>query len=86
MNTVETELVVLVTPELVNPMEASEVPPTAADRIAEPNDLEFYFLGRIEGKTGKNVRSTVSELDPLNVMKHFRSDARYVVGPHGYID
>jgi pilus assembly protein CpaC len=85
INTVETELVVLVTPELVNPIEANEVPPTAADRVAEPNDWEFYFLGRIEGKTGKDVRATVLELDPLHVMRHFQSEAHYVVGPRGYL-
>ncbi len=44
------------------------------------------MLGRIEGKTGKGVRATVLELDPLNVMKHFQSESRYVVGPSGYID
>jgi pilus assembly protein CpaC len=86
ISTVETELVVLVTPELVAPIEASEVPPTAADRVIQPNDFEFYFLNRIEGKTGKDFRATVRELDPLDVMKHFQSDARYVVGPHGYVD
>lgn len=86
ISTVETELVVLVTPELVNPMEACEVPVTAADRVIQPNDFEFYFLGRIEGKSGKDFRATVREMDVLNVMKHFRSEEQYVVGPHGYMD
>ncbi len=55
-------------------------------RVGEPNDWEFYFLGRIEGKTGKDVRATVLELDPLHVMRHFQSEAHYVVGPSGYMD
>ena len=84
IETVETELVVLVTPELVAPMEAKEVPPAPGDRLLEPNDYEFYFLGRIEGKTGHEFRSTIRELDPLDVMKHFRSEDHWVIGPHGH--
>jgi pilus assembly protein CpaC len=86
IETVETELVVLVTPVLVAPMEAPEVPEAPGDRIIQPNDWEFYFLGRIEGKTGRDFRATVREMDTLNVMKAFRSEFRWVVGPHGYAD
>jgi pilus assembly protein CpaC len=86
ITTVETELVVLVTPVLVAPMEAKEVPESPGDRVIQPNDWEFYFLGRIEGKSGRDFRATVRELDPLNVMKHFRSEYKWVVGPHGYAD
>lgn len=84
IETIETELVVLVTPELVEPMEANEVPPAPGDRVVEPNDWEFFFLGRIEGKTGHLHRATVEYQDPLNVMKHLRSESRWVVGPHGH--
>ena len=84
IETVETELVVLVTPELVAPMDAKEVPPSPGDRVLEPNDYEFYFLGRIEGKTGHEFRSTIREHDPLDVMKHFRSEGHWVIGPHGH--
>jgi pilus assembly protein CpaC len=82
----ETELVVLVTPELVAPMEVHEVPESPGDRVIQPNDWEFYFLGRIEGKSGTDFRATVRELDPLDVMKHFRSEGRWVIGPHGHCD
>lgn len=86
IRTTETELVVLVTPELVAPMEKCDVPPAPGDRVQEPNDLEFYFLGRIEGKTGQPFRSTIQELDPYQIMKHFQSENRWVVGPHGHAD
>jgi pilus assembly protein CpaC len=86
IETVETELVVLVTPVLVAPMEANEVPDSPGDRVLEPNDFEFFFLGRIEGKTGVNFRSTVREMDTLNVMRHFRSENQWVIGPHGYAE
>jgi pilus assembly protein CpaC len=45
----ETELVVLVTPHLVKPM-AQGTARLPTDVHAEPNDLEFYLLGCLEGK------------------------------------
>jgi pilus assembly protein CpaC len=86
IETLETELVVLVTPQIVEALEPNEVPPAPGDKVWEPNDWEFFFLGRIEGRTGHPFRATLRELDPLDVMKHFRSEHRWVVGPHGYAD
>ena len=86
INTLETELVVLVTPELISPLDPDEVPPTPGDRLWEPNDWEFYLLGRIEGRTGYPFRATLQELDPLQIMRHNRSEKRWVVGPSGYAD
>ena len=83
---VETELIVLVTPELVAPMEANEVTPAPGDLVHDPNDYEFFFLGRIEGKLGRDFRATVAEHDPLDVMKHLQSENHWVVGPHGHSD
>jgi pilus assembly protein CpaC len=86
IQTIESELVVLVTPELVEPVEKGEVPPAPGDLVEEPNDLEFFLLGRIEGKTGLNPRATIDYQDPLCIMRHQKSEARWVVGPHGYAD
>src|SRR5262249_55420858 len=61
---VEKELVVLVTPSLVEPMTPDQVPPTPGDEVKGPNDLEFYFLNRIEGRTGKDSRATTTWDDP----------------------
>jgi pilus assembly protein CpaC len=45
----ETELVVIVTPRLVKPLDMTkQTLPT--DQFVEPNDYEFYMLGRTEGK------------------------------------
>ena len=44
----EQELVILVTPRLVHPLECKEVPPLPGLDLFEPNDLEFYLLGRLE--------------------------------------
>ena len=45
----ETELIVIVTPHLVKPLDmAKQTLPT--DAYVEPDDFEFYLLGRLEGK------------------------------------
>jgi len=43
-----TELVVLVTPELVSPMDPEMVPPVPGADIQEPSDEELFFLQRLE--------------------------------------
>ncbi|MEO6809379.1 MAG: hypothetical protein ABI353_09745, partial [Isosphaeraceae bacterium] len=60
--------------------------PQPGDLVTEPHDWEFYFLGRIEGKTGVPHRATIQQHDPLNVMKHINSENHWVVGPHGHAD
>jgi pilus assembly protein CpaC len=86
IETIETETIVLVTPELVAPLENKEVTEAPGDRVMQPNDPEFYLLGRIEGKLGREFRATVGQQDPLNLMKHFQSEQHWVLGPHGYSD
>ncbi len=86
IETVEIETVVIVTPELVSPLEKNEVTEAPGDRVYQPNDPEFYLLGRIEGKLGREFRATKGEQDPLNLMKHFQSEQQWVVGPHGHAD
>lgn len=87
METVETELVVVVTPMLVSPIESKDMPPLPGDlSFPEPNDKEFYFLGRTEGRTGNPHRAALQHLDPWNVHRHFTSEANWVVGPHGHSD
>ena len=56
---VEKELLVLVTPYLIRPMEAHQVPPLPGTEIRNPTDCEFYFLSRIEGRTRQGNRPTV---------------------------
>ncbi len=83
---VETETIILVTPQLVAPLDKKEITEAPGDRVMQPNDPEFYLLGRIEGKLGREFRSTVAQQDPLNIMKHFQAEQQWVVGPHGYSD
>jgi pilus assembly protein CpaC len=57
----ETELVVLVTATLVEPMSLDEVPPLPGFLHSEPNDWEFYLEGRIEGKEPAKIDSRDAE-------------------------
>jgi pilus assembly protein CpaC len=56
----ETELVILVSPELVHPLEPEQAPPILPGmEVTEPNDLDFYIYGDIEGRPELHHRSTV---------------------------
>ena len=52
---VETELLVLVSPEIVRPMEPDEVPPLPGFNHTHPNDDDLWHLGRSEGTPDNNV-------------------------------
>ena len=46
----EQELVVLVTPILVHPLDMCKTPPLPGNDVFEPGDVEFYLLGHLEGR------------------------------------
>ncbi len=84
---IEKELVVLVTPYLIEPMREGQVPAGPGDEVKEPNNLEFYLLGRIEGRTGRDHRSTVHYDDPAHLLRNFlHLEDQHVSGPHGFSD
>jgi pilus assembly protein CpaC len=90
-NTTETrtekELIVLVTPYLVDAMNSDQVPPTPGDEVKAPNDLEFYLLNRIEGRTGRDWRATTKYEDATGVLRClFKLEKEHVRGPHGFCD
>ncbi len=49
-----TELVILVTPHLVEPIDSDEVPPLPGMEMTDPNDLQLFGLQKLEGKPGFN--------------------------------
>ena len=56
----ETELIVLVSPQLVHPMEEDQVPPLLPGmEVTEPTDDDFFIRNTIEGYSGFDHRSTV---------------------------
>lgn len=83
-NRVEKELVVLVTPYIVEPMAPGQVPPGPGDEVNQPNDLEFFFLNRIEGRTGIDARTTTMYDDPLHLIRDSIVERKYLIGPAGF--
>jgi pilus assembly protein CpaC len=84
---IEKELIVLVTPYLVEPMNADQVPPVPGDEVNEPNDLEFYLLNRIQGRTGRDFRDTIEYDDALHVVRCLlKLEKEHVRGPFGFCD
>jgi pilus assembly protein CpaC len=63
----ETELIVIVTPHLVKPVDmAKQTLPT--DQYIEPNDFDFYLNGKLEGK-GKERMKTADAASPADMKK-----------------
>ena len=50
----EQELVILVTPELVHPLEVCHTPLLPGADVFEPGDCEFYFLNRLESRRSED--------------------------------
>lgn len=64
----ETELVILVTASLVEPMSLAEAPPVPGFLHSDPNDWEFYLEGRLEAKEPAKIHSRDAEwLKKLNL-------------------
>jgi len=65
-----TELVILVTPEIVAPLDAHQIPPKPGSDMKIPDDFELYMLGMLEGigsdgvpsENGDETTSPVSQL------------------------
>jgi pilus assembly protein CpaC len=80
----EKELLVLVTPYLVAPMNPDEVPCLPTDGITDPNDLEFYLLNRIEGRTGREFYPTREWDDPWGFRYLMHLEQSNCCGPVGF--
>lgn len=81
---IEKELVVLVTPYLIEAMNKEQVSPTPGQEVKGPNDLEFFLLNRIEGRTGRDFRATTAWDDPMNLTRLLKLVPKYVNGPSGF--
>jgi pilus assembly protein CpaC len=51
----ETELLILVTPEIVRPMDCEEVPPLPGHDVTHPDNCEFFKYGMTEGHPDQGV-------------------------------
>ena len=79
----EQELVILVTPELVHPLEPHELPKLPGADVFEPGDLEFYLLGRLESRRAYDYRSSVMT-DIHRMLSYRRCERQYILGPSGH--
>ncbi len=55
----EQELVILVTPHLVAPVDACQGPAIPGGDLYEPTDIEFYISNRLESRRSKDYRASV---------------------------
>ncbi len=81
----EQELVILVTPELVHPLEPHEVPAVPGSDVFEPGDLEFYLCGLLESRRLQDYRSPV-RTDIHRMARYRHCEDVYIMGPHGHSD
>lgn len=79
----EQELLVAVTPYLISPINAGECMQLPGQEVMEPNDLEFYLLNRIEGRTGQPHRSTGQWDNPFSCQSQMQMEQQNVYGPTG---
>ena len=80
----EKELVVLVTPYLVDPMNPCQVPATPGDEIKDPTDFEFYLLNRVENRNGTDYRATLGWDRPWNLSRQIKVQRELRAGPVGF--
>ena len=81
----EQELVVLVTPELVHPLNQNELTPLPGSDIFEPGDLEFYLKGRLESRRSYDYRASVrTEIDRM--LSYRRCEQQFITGPTGHME
>lgn len=81
----EQELLIILTPSLVRPLEEHEVPSLPGETITEPGDLEFFLQGRLEGRRKYDFRSSArTSWDRLKAYHHCESCV--LIGPTGHTD
>ena len=81
----EQELLILVTPQLVHPLGEGEQLPLPGSDVFEPDDVEFYLEGRIEGGRVEGYRSPV-RTNWERMKAYRRAQQKAIIGPSGYSD
>jgi pilus assembly protein CpaC len=93
----ETELLILVSPQLIHPLEDRAIPSILPGmEVSEPNNKEFFVNNRIEGKPQQDFRSTVWPNEVADVQRasrsnktqsqHRQSQRFYLQTKHGFSD
>lgn len=84
----ESELVILVTPELVEPVSGEQITYIPGSSYRQPNDFELFMLGKLEGANGeRRLQPRVNQSWPVRPDELFGEGAtpklRGPVGPAG---
>ncbi len=85
----QTELVILVTPEIIAPMNPQQVPPVPGEDYVTPNDFDLYALGLLEGEVqagAEEEASSVYQTDSPVIVAPLKSEPEElsIHGPWGY--
>jgi len=91
----ETELLILVSPELVHPLEPDEAPRILPGmEVTEPSDFSFFVMGTYEGRPDCYYRSTMRPLqwqqaaaarrDVKRGTAYQQTEAYYIEGEQGF--
>jgi pilus assembly protein CpaC len=78
----EQELVVLVTPVLVHPLDMCQTPPLPGNDVFEPGDLAFYLGGQLESRRLEDYRAGV-RTDYARQTRFIHRDDVFIIGPQG---
>jgi pilus assembly protein CpaC len=79
----EQELLILVQPQLVHPIDCRDRLPIPGYDLIEPTDIEFYLFGRIEGHRTTDYRSPI-RTDIQRMKQYQQMESNYIAGPSGY--
>jgi pilus assembly protein CpaC len=78
----EQEVVVLVTPVLVHPMDMCRTPNLPGNDLFEPGDVEFYLLGHMEGRRTEDFRAS-ARTDFCRQKAWCDCNDHFIIGPQG---
>lgn len=79
----EQELVILISPELVHPLDPDECLPLPGADTFEPGDIEFYLKGYLESRRSEDHRSPV-RTDWARQRRYHRCESEFLIGPTGH--
>ena len=65
-----TEMVVLVTPQMVEPLDPHQVPPPPGSLMTEPNDFDLFAMQKLEGTPNPRPTSDRSEEHTSELQSH----------------
>jgi len=82
----EQELVILVTPHLVAPVDACAAPALPGSDVHEPTDIEFFIANRLESRRSRDYRSAVrTDYARQKQAEHCRAE-QFMIGDMGPTD